>query len=171
MDTLKSAIVISTLAIALYQDIKYRKIKNSLTGFTLLFGLILSILGGLNSFTDSLLGIFIPFSVLIIFHILRMLGAGDIKLYCALGAVMGKTWIINCMIFSILFGGVVALVLMVFHNNFLQRMKHLFNYLKNIMLLQEITSYEESSHSNKAIFPFAIAIAVGGIISFRIHII
>lgn len=171
MDTLKFIIVIFALAIGLYQDIKHRKIKNSLTGFTLLIGLILSVLGGLDTLIDSFLGIIIPFSILIIFYFLKMLGAGDVKLFCALGSVMGKTWAINCMIASILSGGILALGIMIFNRNFLNRMKHLLTYLKNLILLQKIIPYEEYDPTEKATFPFAIAITIGGIISFWIHII
>lgn len=171
MSMIKNGLMLTTILIAVYQDIKYKKIKNYLTISIILVGLILSIFEGIESITDSLFGICLPFFICSLFYILKMLGAGDVKLYCALGSVMGKVWIINCMMLSILFGGALALLIMIFYGILFERLKYLFNYLKNLILMQEIIPYQDFTNSNKATFPYAIAIAFGGVMSFWIHIL
>src|ERR1700752_991633 len=73
-----------------YMDIRYRRIPNKLVLITLLGGI------GLNTYFDgthglllSLEGFGLAFAVMFFFHVFGTLGAGDVKLFAALGAVNG----------------------------------------------------------------------------------
>ena len=74
---------------AVVQDIKQRKIKNATVLMCLAAGIIFSLVPqGPCTLKNSLIGAAIPL-VLFPFFALKMLGAGDIKAFCALGAVFG----------------------------------------------------------------------------------
>lgn len=112
---------------AVIQDIREYKIKNKLILIFLGIGIILSAADdGIRGVGDSLLGIIIPLVLLPLFA-LRMLGAGDIKAFCALGALLGAKGIINLMCISFLSGGVIALIFMIFRRNGLKRFFWIFS--------------------------------------------
>lgn len=171
MAIIRNALVIIALVTALYQDIIYKKISNYLVLVVLITGLSLSAIKGIPSIIDSLYGIMTPFFICFVFYSLKMLGAGDIKLYCALGAVMGKDWILNCMALSVLAGGILALLIMIYNRSFLSRMRYLFDYFKGLVILQRIAPYQDTIHNKEAAFPFAVAIMIGGVLCFWVKLI
>ena len=60
---------------------------------------------------------------------LRMLGPGDIKVFCALGGIMGVTKILWCIWFSFLCGAVISLAVLLFYGELWKRMAYLMAYL------------------------------------------
>ncbi|NMB33492.1 MAG: prepilin peptidase [Clostridium sp.] len=151
---------------ALFSDIKSYKIRNKLTFTFMIIGLILAIMeGGVQGFLDSLLGIVIPFVLLIILYALRMLGAGDIKLFSAVGAVMGWQAIIWIMIYSFLAGGCIAVFVIGVNKNAKKRFAHIFNYLKCTFLTRSIQPYSDFEiKDKKSMLKMAYAILCGTII-------
>jgi len=74
-------------------------------------------LDGVRGLLDSLLGIIVPFLLLIVLYALRMLGAGDVKLFSAIGAVLGVRAALWIMAYSFLAGGVIALIILIINRN------------------------------------------------------
>lgn len=82
-------IVVLLVLLAVYFDIKNYRIPNKLNGAGMIIGFVYSALKyGWNGMLYSLLGIFIPFVLLFVLFGIRVVGAGDIKLLCALGSFM-----------------------------------------------------------------------------------
>ncbi len=100
------------LVVAAIKDIKTGKISN---GFNIGFGIVGIAyglgLGGTKGFFASLLGAIIPVALLMVLFSKGVLGAGDIKLFSALGTFAGLE-IIWLLIYSFLLCGVYGLVLM-----------------------------------------------------------
>ncbi len=150
------------LLTALISDIKFYKIKNKITMIFVSAGLLTGFgfqrsKGVLNSF----LGIVVPFILLFALYAIRMLGAGDIKLFCALGAIFGGKCIIDIMAYSFIAGGIISLVLMVTRRNAKNRFMHFCNYFKMIFLLQSFrpyTEFEEKTDKGKVRFAYAVFI-------------
>jgi len=99
-----------------YYDIRFRRIPNWLTLPTVLVGLALNALLA-NPFWDGLkdagLAILLALALNFPLYLLRALGAGDVKLLAAIGALVGwRDWIA---IFwsSLLLAGVLAVILIV----------------------------------------------------------
>lgn len=97
---------------AAVKDMRTGKITN---GFNLCFGLVGMacglVLGGLKGLLVSLLGAIIPVVLLFVLFSKGVLGAGDIKLFSALGAFAGVE-IIWLLIYSFLLCGIYGMVLM-----------------------------------------------------------
>ncbi len=113
MPVASEAVLILVVLIAGIYDIKYRRIPNwlSLTGITLgvLLNTFLFEWAGVKS---SLLGIGFAFIVYFPLYLLRGMGAGDVKLMMAVGALVGPgSWFAIFVITGIL-GGVIAVVLL-----------------------------------------------------------
>jgi prepilin peptidase CpaA len=114
--------IICELSIALFAvayDLKYRKIPNRLCLYGVLSGLLLAFIGvsGVTPL-QSLGGIVIPVFTLWVLFVIRALGAGDIKLLCAIGAFAGPD-ICKIVCLSMIYGavaGVVALIWKLFTN-------------------------------------------------------
>jgi prepilin peptidase CpaA len=155
------------LLLSLVSDIKIYKIKNFITFPIIGLGLITNFfLEGFLGLSNSLAACLLPLPVLMILYMTSMLGAGDIKLFCAIGSVMGIDFIIYCMIFSFLCGGIIALTLMIIRKNARQRLSYLFGYIKTCLSTYSFhpyTAFEDKDDGAK--FHFSYAIVFGAIIS------
>ncbi len=96
---------------AAIMDFTSGQIKNWLIGAGILIGLFFGVSeGGLQDFLFGLAGIAAPIICLGIFFILRLLGAGDIKLLCVIGSFIGPLKILYCMGAAILLGGIIGAI-------------------------------------------------------------
>jgi prepilin peptidase CpaA len=109
------AALVLLLIVSVYCDVRSYRVYNLPVLAGLLTGLIINIAtDGLYGLASSLLAALLPAAALFVLFALRMLGAGDIKLFCAIGAIMGVRFAAYAIIFSFLSGGVMALGLMLF---------------------------------------------------------
>jgi prepilin peptidase CpaA len=108
------AVLIALLLGAAVFDVRYRRIPNWLTLAGVLMGL------GLNAFLDqgrpglfvsSLKGLAIAFGVYFALYALHAMGAGDVKLMAAVGAVVGWPNWFGIFIVTAILGGIMALIL------------------------------------------------------------
>lgn len=111
MEALRAAFGVSILLWALVTDLRVHKIRN----ITVLVG----ILGGLALHYDRIgaafLGVLLPLALLPLFAV-GIVGAGDVKLLCAVGAVAGYPAIIRIALYSFVFCGLMFLVYLLFQN-------------------------------------------------------
>ena len=158
--SLKYSLGLVFVIIATIQDIKEYKIKNRLILTVLIMGLMLSTFtNGIHGLADSVLGMITPLVLFPLFA-LRMIGAGDIKAFCALGAIVGIMGVVELMILSFLSGGIIALGFVLFRKNGINRFRGFFSYLKLCVLVRKPVSYNGVTQ-NDAVFRFAYAIAAG----------
>lgn len=155
------------IVLSVRTDYKLYKIKNYIIFPFLVIGIITNLISSqVNGFFDSIFGIIVPVIVLMILFILRMLGAGDIKLFSAIGSIMGLTFVIKTMILSFLAGGVISLILILIRKNGIVRIKYLISYLKLCIMTFSIQSYTEfDDKSDGAKFRFSYAIMLGTILN------
>ena len=117
---------------------------------------------GFEGLSWSFLAAIIPAVLLIVLFALRMLGAGDIKLLCAIGAIMGVPFVLYTMAFSFLSGGIMAIGIMLVRGNLKQRLIHIAAYLKTCFLTHKFMPYTDfGDKSDGAKFHFSLAIAAG----------
>lgn len=162
----KLVVLFTALVLSVYFDYKYSKIKNFVVYPTILSGLLINLItSGTLGLKDSFFGIIVPFIILFLFYVLRFLGAGDVKLFSAIGAIMGLKFIIYCMAYSFIFGGFLALIIMIKRKKFFKRFKKLFLYLRDLFILREFNKYQEFDEENAGVFRFSYAILGGAIIT------
>ncbi|MCI8805475.1 MAG: prepilin peptidase [Clostridiales bacterium] len=160
---LKIFLIIISLGFAAYSDFKIRKVRNKLIVITSIMGTIISVFLKDISIVQILLGLAAPFVICLPFYLLKMLKAGDIKLFMMIGMVMGFDYIIRCMALSVLTGGVISIFVVIKRKCFIKRMRYLFEYLKSLYYLQKPTVYMNDNKS-EGYFPFATAVFLGVII-------
>lgn len=163
--------LIVLILLALISDVKTYKIKNFLVLPFILIGLATnSFLEGFGGVSHYLLAAFLPLLLLLILFAARMLGAGDIKLFSAVGAIMGVRFVLYCMAYSFLSGGIIALALIILRKNGKERLNHLLKYLKLCLVTFSIQPYADfKEEDGRARFHFTFAIACGVIITYLIE--
>jgi prepilin peptidase CpaA len=110
-------ILVLVAGTAAVYDVRFRRIPNWLVLSGLLLGLGLNTIllgwdsphGGAES---SLLGIGLAFLIYFPLYLLRGMGAGDVKLMAAIGAIVGARDWFGIFIITSLLGGVVAVILL-----------------------------------------------------------
>ena len=131
------------LMLALISDIKTYKIKNNIVYPFIILGLLTCLYSnGLEGVKESFIGILLPILLLFLFYLLRMLGAGDIKLFSAIGAIMGSRFVLYTIIYSILSGGIISLGILIVRRNGRKRLAYLLRYLKVSFSTCTIMPYE-----------------------------
>src|SRR6185369_12819340 len=73
-----------------YYDVRFRRIPNKLVLAALIAGLTINIsLGGARGALSSMGGFAVAFIPMFLMHIFGAMGAGDVKLFAAIGSVVG----------------------------------------------------------------------------------
>jgi prepilin peptidase CpaA len=97
-------VLIAMVAAAAWTDLRTRRIPNWIPVVGAVIGVIL---GGLSSLAGAALG----FGIFFVLYVAGGMGAGDVKLFSAVGALVGPQQIIVVFIFTGLIGGIAALAL------------------------------------------------------------
>ncbi|MBI3976627.1 MAG: prepilin peptidase [Chloroflexi bacterium] len=106
--------VFGLVAVASALDVRARRIPNVLTLPAALLGLILNgLMYGQAGLLSSGLGWLLAVGVLLVPFAMRWLGAGDVKLVAALGALKGPDFVLATIVYAAVAGGAVALVVLV----------------------------------------------------------
>lgn len=83
---------------------------------------------GFHGLAEFVPGALMPLLILGWMFYFRMLGPGDIKLFCALGGIMGPVKILWCIWFSFLCGAVISLAVLICYGEIWQRITYLVAY-------------------------------------------
>lgn len=105
---LTTAVAVSVFA--LITDLRSRKIPNALTFSAVTVGLVYHLAtGGGTMLLQSAGGMLLGLALFMIPYLMGGMGAGDVKLIAALGAMLGPRAIANICLFTALAGGIYAL--------------------------------------------------------------
>lgn len=148
---------------AVRADLSSEKIPNQwiLAGWGM--GILYQIFyAGVSGVACGLLGAVFPILVLFLFFMLRMLGAGDIKLLSVVGMFYGISPMIRLILLVFGFGAVLSLLHMLKNRIFVERFSYLWNYVR----LEKGSGrpyYDGERDGKKPVIHFSIAI-LGGVI-------
>ncbi len=108
-------VLLVMLLIAAVFDVRYRRIPNWLTVSGALLGIAMNTLIGAPEagLVFSLVGLLVAFGVYAFLYALRAMGAGDVKLMAAIGALVGWERWFGIFFITALIGGVMAVILVV----------------------------------------------------------
>jgi prepilin peptidase CpaA len=114
----RSAVLLALLVAAAASDLRSYRIPNRLTGAGLLAGVVLAAWHAqspLQGALYALAGAAVGLCALLPLYMLRMLGAGDVKLMAMTGAFLGTYDTLYALVFVLATGGAVALAFAVAH--------------------------------------------------------
>jgi prepilin peptidase CpaA len=105
--------VLLLLAFAVYFDVRWRRIPNALTATAIIAGIVGNALSfGTTGVLLSIAGFLVGGLLLLAPVALRWWGAGDLKLFAALGAIGGPAFILWAGLYSFVAGGLMALAVL-----------------------------------------------------------
>ncbi|WP_158606598.1 A24 family peptidase [Paenibacillus ginsengarvi] len=149
------------LALTLYHDWKENKIPNRYTVAGIAAGLLYhGSLGGWSGLLNAALGLVTGFGIMLVLYVFKAVGAGDVKLFGAIGAMTGGAFVLNGAINSILFAAVIGLAMIAYRRELAARLGNTFALLFNL-LLQRDTAGLVAYRSQAATFPFMYAVLPG----------
>ena len=151
--------VLGGSAWAVREDLLTHHIPNRLTGPLLAGGVALQCaVGGWRGIEDASLGALVGLAMLLPFYLLRAMGAGDVKLLAALGAALGAHWALIAGVDTIIAGGVLAIGYLVSG-----AVRAALEPVGASWPIRLQCACERARQLRSARFPYALAIAVGGV--------
>lgn len=154
----------SVLLISFITDIRKRKILNIITFPAIIFAFMFyTIFEGWSGFLFSGKGFLVGLCLLLIPYLLGGMGAGDVKLMSAIGALMGTSFVFYSFIYTALIGGGIGLVLIFKTRGFMNSIKAFYFNFTNIVLLRcNLGSMIIPTNTKSSIsFPYGVAIVLG----------
>jgi prepilin peptidase CpaA len=162
------ALLIPLAVIITYYDVRYRRIPNAFVLATLVSGLVINtIFGGLQGAMASLGGCIFAFALMFVLHIFGAMGAGDVKLFAAIGSVMGSQLVLPTFFVVILTGGLLAVGLMLRTGAVRGTMERVLQILVGLLPGWQMPRFAVPTDRRLTI-PYGVAITFGSLISLAI---
>ena len=162
------AIIVLLLPLAIiitYYDVRYRRIPNAFVLATLISGLAINtIFGGLSGLLGSLGGCAFAFVLMFMLHVFGAMGAGDVKLFAAIGAVTGAHLVLPTFLVVVLTGGLLAIVSIIRAGMVMTTMHRVLQIFVGLLPGWEMPKFAVPSDRRYTI-PYGVAITLGSIIS------
>lgn len=156
------------LACAFCTDVASRKIPNWLTVSAFAAGWILhTVTDGWNGLMLSGAGAAAGLLPMLALYLLRAVGAGDVKLFAAIGALMGVELTLQLMVSSLMASGVVAMMILIWRRELRVRGQRVLLSLFRITLLhdrEELTELHKGKDYMR--FPFMWAVLPGAAMTY-----
>ncbi len=155
-------IFFSLLLTTAVTDLAYKKIYNFITIPAIALGLVgNSVFGGWGGLKLSLIGLLIGGGAFFLIFVFGGMGGGDVKLMAAIGTLMGYPFIVGAVFYSILVGGLMAIILMIWKGTLWSSFKNIFRsfYTSLVPGLERVPLDPESSLP----VPYGLAIVLGSL--------
>ena len=162
---ISSALLIPLAVIITYFDGRFRRIPNAFVLATLISGLAINtITNGWTGLLMSLGGCALAFVLMFVLHIFGAMGAGDVKLFASIGAVVGAPLVVPTFLIVALTGGVLALVTMVRAGSVRQTLLGVLQIFVGLLPGWQMPRFAVPADRRHTI-PYGVAITLGSLIS------
>jgi len=155
---LASGALIFVVTIGGLLDVQMGKIPNVLTYPSWVVGFVLALgLGGVGGLGNAVLGFAVGFVPLFLLYLRGGMGGGDVKLMAGVGALMGYPFVVNALVSTILVGGLLAFLIVLWEGQIWNTIKFVGQSLWRVFNphLQPIAPV------TKRVLPFGAAITLG----------
>ena len=159
-------ILLAPLAIfVIYYDVRYRRIPNMLVLATLIAGISINIgFNGLQGMISSLEGFALAFFPMLLMHIFGAMGAGDVKLFGAVGAVLGVSQVPLAFVVVVMLGAVLAVYTMLRAGTVFSTLHGVLRIFVGILPGWEMPRFKIAP-DRKHTIPYGVAIMLGSLIA------
>lgn len=167
--TIVSTILLVPLAaVVAYYDVRYRRIPNAFVLAAFIGGVAMnSIVGGVQGVLTSLGGCALAFGLMFMLHIFGAMGAGDVKLFAAIGAITGVQLVIPTFLVVVLTGGLLATVSILRSGMLVTTIHRVLQIFVGMLPGWQMPKFAVPTDRRHTI-PYGVAITLGSIISIAI---
>ena len=157
--------LIPLAVLIIYYDVRYRRIPNLFVLATLIAGIILNLaISGISGGLSSLGGCVFAFILMFMLHVFGAMGAGDVKLFAAIGSVTGAPLVLPTFLVVVITGGVLALISILRSGIFKTTMFRVLQIFVGLLPGWQMPKFSVPADRRLTI-PYGVAITVGAIIS------
>lgn len=161
-------LLIPLAIVIIYYDVRYRRIPNAFVLAALISGLIMNVFfGGLHGALSSLGGCALAFLLIFVLHVFGAMGAGDVKLFSAIGAVTGVQLVLPTFFVVVLTGGLLAIVATIRAGVLRTTIHRVLQIFCGFLPGWEMPRFSVPADRTKTV-PYGVAITLGGLISVAI---
>jgi prepilin peptidase CpaA len=149
----------------IYHDVRYRRIPNPIVLATLISGLAINfVLGGFSGGLNSISGCVLAFILMFILHVFGAMGAGDVKLFAAIGSLLGAHLVLPTFVVVVLTGGLLAMVVVLRCGVFRTTLHRVLQILVGLLPGWQMPKFSVPADRRLTI-PYGAAITIGAIIA------
>lgn len=149
----------------IYFDVRYRRIPNVIVISTLMAGIIVnSAIGSWSGMLGSAEGFALAFVPMFLLHVFGAMGAGDVKLSGAVGAVLGVSIVPLALIIIVMTGAVLAVYSMIRSGRVFSTLHGVLRIFVGIMPGWEMPRFAMPPDRRHTI-PYGVAIMLGSLIA------
>jgi prepilin peptidase CpaA len=146
-------------ALAFIIDIRHRIIPNWLTVTGVMAGILYHVCTkGIEGLAFSISGLFIGLAVLFILYLLGAIGAGDVKLFAAYGAVAGTEFVMQSIIYTLIYACLIGIVILIIQKKLFSRMLWVFNTLFSFLIMKKWSVFQTFQPKQMLRFPLMWAV-------------
>ncbi|HVQ37231.1 MAG TPA: prepilin peptidase [Pyrinomonadaceae bacterium] len=168
LSVIAAAFLIPLALLISYYDVRYRRIPNAFVLATLAAGILINVIfGGIDGALASLGGCALAFFLMFVLHVFGAMGAGDVKLFAAIGAVVGLHQVLPMFFVVILTGGVLGVISMVRAGEPKLIMMRVIHIVLGILPGHNVPRFSVPEDRRYTI-PYGVAITLGSLISLAI---
>ena len=147
---------------AAVQDVESGKVSNRLIATGLTAGLMIQVFAhGLWGVGYFLGNSSVPVILLYLLFQMRVLGAGDIKLFSMIGSILTTGELCRCMIYSFFAAGAGAVLFLFADQRRWQRLRYAVWYLCRFLKTGRLEPYQAPYEEERLVFAFSVPILFG----------
>src|ERR1041384_2523250 len=164
-DVMKLLLLVPMAVFIIYFDVRYRRIPNLLVLGLLIGGLTINIsFGGFSGALTSLEGFALAFLPMFLIHLFGAMGAGDVKLFGAVGSVIGVSMVPMTFVLVVMLGAALAVYTMLRSGTVFSTLHGVLRIFVGIMPGWEMPRFAIPP-DRKHTIPYGVAIMLGSLLA------
>ena len=168
MPVISTSLFLLLIFFSVYTDLKYRKIFNYITVCFAASGIVANVyLNGQEGLIFSLSGLGAGLLIFFPLFALNLLGAGDVKTLGATGAILGAKMVVFTGIYALSAAGIMSIIVLIWHRRLLGTIKAVLRAVYTFFAPGLSVELPEPKKCVQT--PFAVCIAIGGIIAINFN--
>jgi|SRR5688500_5989736 len=161
---MKLLLLVPLAVVVIYYDLRFRRIPNVVVLAALIAGLTINIsFGGGRGALSSLGGFAIAFIPMFLMHVFGAMGAGDVKLFAAIGAVVGLPLVPTTFVVVVMLGAVLAIYSMIRSGTVLSTLHSVLRIFVGLLPGWDMPRFSLPANRQHTI-PYGVAIMIGSVI-------